>query len=76
MIKIFENYNFEKKKFDFGKVKGLQPATLEKTKHFHRNILIGLALIQNRCFAEDLPMVVIKERCEIHPVKQQNSIKE
>ena len=68
------------KKFNFCKFTGLYPATLIKTEHFHRFILFRLALIQNSCFVEDLPVSAyksikidilfnIKERHEIHPVK-------
>ena len=61
----------------FSKVEGLKPATLIKMEHFHRDILFGLALMQNIYFLEDLPMatstwiktdilfnIMIKERCE------------
>ena len=33
------------KKSSFSKVLGLEPATLMKTKHFHRHVLICLALM-------------------------------
>ena len=43
MIKIFEKY--EVKKFYFSRVSGLQLATLIKTEHCHRHIVISLALM-------------------------------
>ena len=42
------------KKFDFSNFARLQSAGLVRTKHFHRYILIGLALIQKGYFVEYL----------------------
>ena len=67
------------KKSIFSKVAGLQPATLIKTEHVHRQNLICSALMQNWCsyFIEDLLVasskwiktdillnIMIKERCD------------
>ena len=50
------------KKSSFSKISGLEPATLMKTKHFRRHILICLALMQNWCsyFIEDLSVATSK----------------
>ena len=74
------------KKFNFNKFAGQHLATLMKMKHFHRLVLIGLVLMSNSYFEEELPVaafkwieagillnVMTKERCEIHPVKEQNN---
>ena len=70
------------KKFKFSKFVDLWITTLIRSEHFHWHILIRLALIHNSYFVKDPPPAVsnciktdtlfnimIKERCEILPVK-------
>ena len=69
VIKIVEKYQW-------------RSSTLIGTGHLYRLILIGLAMIENSYFVEDLPVaaskwvkidilfnIIIKERCEIKSVK-------